>query len=117
MKTIKKILIITIPISLMIIFATACIKRKNCDCALEGKFVYFKEPIQVLLLGPHDRDVNAIFYPNGGGIIYIQDYIPIKFRTNDTINVSICVEVKINAIETHEGHICPCKIKCIEKIE
>lgn len=102
----------------MIIFATACIKRKNCDCALEGKFVYFKEPIKIEPAPHGNPDVNAIFYPKGSEyyFYYIQDYIPIKFRTNDTINVSICLEKK-NRCYIYDGHFCPYKIKCIEKIE
>ena len=74
---------------------TSCVKQKNCDCGLTGKFIYYEKPEEIIYCG-YPKDVNALFISdNTDSWYYITGSIPNKYKINDTINVSLCLkEVK-----------------------
>ena len=85
---------------LMAIFATGCIRQKDCDCGLTGRLIYYNNAVS------RDGYSNAIFVPDGVEFSDSNDYIdaltyrsiyhiigniPYKFR-KDTDNIAVCLE-------------------------
>ena len=104
----------------------SCVKQRNCDCGLSGKFIYFEIPETIICRG-YDCEVNAAFIPNGlteESLLYgyysrynIVGSIPKEFKTKDTLNVSVCLKeenVK-SGIHLAAGVAVVYKLKCIEK--
>ena len=113
----KKIILITFALFCIGLF-TNCVKKKNCDCAMTGKFVYYNEPEKIFYCN-NEIKVNAVFISEHSDFIaYIKDNIPSKFRKNDTIKVNICLKEKIkNGPCLGYGVGIIYKLKCIEEIE
>jgi len=99
--------------SIFMLSATSCVKQKNCDCAMKGKFVYFEEPKDIIYCG-YERKVNAVFIQNNADR-YIISSIPNKFRVKDTINVSVCLKEETKNNCRFIGESIVFKIKCIRK--
>ncbi len=85
----KKILILLLFATLLLGLGS-CTKLENCDCGIEGKFVYFEDGMKCYVSG-HSKKVNAIVYTSYKAYP-IDDYIPREFRVQDTLNVSVCVK-------------------------
>jgi hypothetical protein len=96
---------------------TCCVKQKNCDCSLKGKFVYFEQPEEIYYYGSN-REANAVFFSpeiKAGFPHYIMNSVPTKFRSKDTLNVAVCLkEEKQRGGHTY-GIGIVYNLKCIEK--
>ena len=116
---------ILILLTLFALTLTSCVKQKNCDCGLTGKFVYLDKEIRSAC----GDKITAVFVPYGiytNGYIdaetylsthYIAGYIPNKFRKN-TDNVTVCVEeIKKDRFCVYYGISSVYKLTCIEKEE
>ena len=97
----------------------SCVKQKNCDCGLKGKFVYFEKPEKINFCCNYDVKVNAVFFSNSQTEFYrcyIVGSVPENFKTKDTVNVSVCLkEDKNNPCYKGCGLTVIYKLKCIEK--
>ncbi len=98
---------------------TGCVKQSDCDCGLTGKFVYFDEPYYP---GPQyykpDTKIVAHFIQDTR-VYHIYGYVPNKYRSQDTLDVKVCLEV-LQFPEyqyTHGMWIPTYSLKCIEKID
>ena len=101
---------------LVLVGLASCVKQKNCDCGLKGKFIYYETPQENLGCGA--GEYYAIFIPDDQhlGSCRIYSDIPKKFQTKDTISVSVCFN--IDPSSAHNAYSIDCrkyKIKCIEK--
>ncbi len=94
----------------------SCVKQKNCDCSQKGKFVYFENKKTIIYCG-YDHQVNAAFFSTEreDAPLYIVGYIPVKFRTKDTLNVDVCLEEETKGVCLAFGEGSVYKLKCIEK--
>ena len=84
----KKIGLILIVLTTLVL--TSCVKQKNCDCGLSGKFIYYDPPVYDFYCG-YERLINAYFYTPEHGYCIVGS-IPKEFRTKDTLNVSVCLK-------------------------
>ena len=92
-----------------------CVKQKNCDCGLTGKFVYYENSEKIIYCG---RKVmaNALFIPdNSLGYCYINGNVPIKFKSKDTLYVTVCLKEEHPNFCLAFGVSAIFKLKCIEK--
>jgi len=95
---------------------TSCVKQKDCECGLSGKFVYYDPPEEIIYCG-NFKNVNALFISENKGMYYITGTIPNKYQVNDTINVSLCLkEVKKSGCRFY-GVSVIYNLTCIEKEE
>ncbi|MDR1112455.1 MAG: hypothetical protein LBL18_01670 [Bacteroidales bacterium] len=98
--------------------ACSCVKQHDCNCdRLEtGKFVYLKEPYKTIntACGTQGKIVAHFFKDGEKGERPLSGYVPIKFRSSDTIKVSVCYEEPCDFIldmpDTYYY-----KLKCIER--
>ena len=106
---------------LVLVGLASCVKQKNCDCDLKGKFVYFEEPKEIIYCG-YNREVNAVLISKGiteFGITdfphYIVSSVPTKFKSKDTLNVAVCLKAEKRDGCRDAGAGAVYKLKCIEK--
>jgi len=99
----------------------SCVKQKDCDCGLTGKFIYFEETEEIIYCASKQK-VNALFIPEvsfpgySSSFYYIIGSIPNKFKTKDTLNVTVCLkEKRPRDICFTEGVGAIYTLKCIEK--
>ncbi len=115
----EKLALITI---ITVAIFSGCVKQKNCDCDMIGKFVYFENGEEINYCG-HKRKRNAtVIIPRydllcDATISYpIYGAIPEKFRTKDTLNVAVCIKTKeLNCFTSFTHPIY--KLTCIEKVD
>ena len=104
-------IILLLTISMLTIVSVGCVKKKNCDCGLEGWMVTYDKPIYC---DATDSDIFAKFYPDDGGLLFFYKSIQYKYRKNDSIYVSICFT---GTNEFIYGNVSPIlKLTCIEQI-
>ena len=80
---------------------TSCAKQKNCDCGLEGVFIYDSNTKLGKL---YCNDV--LYYVTSG-------HIPKKIQSTTPIDVNVCIDKTDNLNMLPNAG----KIKCIEKSE
>ncbi|MDL2227432.1 hypothetical protein LJC30_00900 [Odoribacter sp. OttesenSCG-928-L07] len=109
----KIILLFALP---AIIFA-GCVKQKNCEGCITGKWVYFEEPICPDYIAPsYCNKINAMFYVDTSSTpLYFIEPIPKAFKSSDTITVCLSFKFIPNLIYNYD--ILPFKLVCIEKID
>jgi hypothetical protein len=96
---------------------TSCVKQRNCDCGETGKFVYLKEPYEEISTGCSKKGkIVAHFFREKNPLYPIQlsGYVPIKYRSTDTVDVWICYENPCNFFIHAEGPDYY-ELKCIER--
>jgi len=98
------------------LLAIGCVKQKNCDCGLKGKFVYYENQEEIIYCG-HERKVNAAFFSTDQPEFpyYIVNSVPAKFKLKDTLNVIVCLEQEKRDICMTYGIGSVYKLKCIKK--
>jgi hypothetical protein len=106
---------------------TNCVKQKNCDCGLTGKFVYYEKPQKEIVCG-YEHLITAFFIPdytwtNDSAIGNITPYygpivgnVPKEYQTTDTIHVTVCLKEQIEGFCLAYGWSNMYKLKCIEKV-
>jgi len=121
----KKIILLLLLLPLLGL--TSCVKQKDCDCKLTGKFVYYEKPQEMIVCG-YERSITAFFIPdypsvNDSIIGNITPYygpivgnVPKEFQSTDTIHVSICLKEQIEGFCLAYSWSNMYKIKCIEKV-
>jgi hypothetical protein len=118
-NVLKKVAVATLCMLLMGLFlAVGCVKQKNCDCSLTGKFVYYENTEEIIYCGDFKK-VNAVIISDdttGTDYYYIVGAIPKKFEVKDTLHVSACVKkVPRNGACLAYGVGAIYKLKCIEE--
>ena len=110
MKNKTKIILIF----LITFFTVGCVKQRNCDCGVEGQFVYLDKSKD----HPSGKSITAHFitlsftYPYSY-FMEIYGNIPMEYQCTDTMYVSIC----FNPYKYHSrSPNCIYKLTCIEKI-
>jgi len=95
---------------------TSCVKQKNCDCGVTGKFIYYENTEEIIYCG-YSKEVNALIISNDREYYYyIDGSIPKKFQVRDTLHVKACLkEVSRNGHCLAHGVSTIYKLKCIEK--
>jgi hypothetical protein len=98
---------------------TSCIKQKNCDVckgsAEVGLFEYLSEPLSIAISDTENIEVSALLYPVDGDMaLFITGDIPKKYKTDDKINVRVCLKV-VDA--TSPGYATVFELLCIEDDE
>ncbi|MDR1112457.1 MAG: hypothetical protein LBL18_01680 [Bacteroidales bacterium] len=96
-----------------------CVKQHDCNCdRLEtGKFVYLKEPYKTVSTecGTQGKIVAHFFKEGELYPIPLSGYVPIKFRSSDTIKVSACYQEPCDLIFPIVEGTYYYKLKCIER--
>ena len=92
----------------------SCVKQKNCDCGITGKFIYYENPEEIIYCG-YPKDVNALIISDDREYC-IDGSIPKKFQVRDTLQVNACLK-KVSRNGPCLAHGIPTiyKLKCIEK--
>ena len=94
----KRIFILLILIMPILI---GCVKEKNCDCGIEGTFVY------------NPATKSGEFYINDNLNYFIEGNIPKKVQSTTPINVRACI-VKTLSVQIFPGQG---KFTCVEEIK
>ena len=91
----------------LVLGLTSCVKQKNCNCGIEGTFVY--EPVMV---NGEQYHVGK-FYINDDYYYAIEGHIPKKIRSETPIKVNACLE-RIGGYAISPTIM---KFTCVEKIK
>ena len=118
---VMKKLVIVLGCIFFCLLIVSCVKQKNCDCDITGKFVYFENGEEIMY-GGSKCIVNAAVIPNGltRDEGYYSRYnivgsVPKEFRKKDTVNVSVCLKI-VKSNGCLPSGVCDIyKLKCIEK--
>ena len=73
---------------------TGCVKQSDCGCSMTGQFIYLDEPYYT---GPDYYKPNTkivAHFIQDSTVYPIFGYIPHGFRNLDTLDVSVCIELK-----------------------
>ena len=116
----KCILLLALP---ALIFA-GCVKQKNCEGCIPGKFIYLETPLNAgdidypSLNGEDNGEIVAKFYSDDSEnpiLLHLVNPVPQKVRSHDTIKVCLSYSVA----SSHPNGLGPstCKLTCIEKID
>jgi hypothetical protein len=104
---------------ILVLAASSCVKQHDCDCdRLEtGKFVYLKEPYKTVSTecGTQGKIVAHFFRDKDQDLKPLSGYVPIKFRSSDTIKVSVCYQEPCDLIFPIVEGTYYYKLKCIER--
>jgi hypothetical protein len=79
-----------------------------------GKFVYLKEPYKMWSVPCNTQGKITAHFIEGQHSMPLSGYVPIKYRSTDTIEVSICWEQAAAFCTTMDGPDYY-KLKCIER--
>jgi hypothetical protein len=101
---------------ILVLVASSCVKQRNCDCdyMATGKFVYLKEPYKMWSVPCNTQGKITAHFIENQYSMPLSGYVPIKYRSTDTIEVSICWE-QAAAFCTAEAGPDYYKLKCIER--
>ena len=112
----------------MAIFATGCIKQKDCGCGLTGKLIYLNKQEEIYCGNP--TKISALFISNYSENLqdgyldstsyansyYIVGNIPNKFR-KDTDNIAVCLKEIEKRYCLGHGLSTVYELICVEKVK
>ncbi|MDR2084546.1 MAG: hypothetical protein LBP67_06090 [Bacteroidales bacterium] len=111
----------------MVIMFTGCVKKKNCDCGINGVWQYLEEPYYINKTNCSNKKhkIVAHFYPdidnkeNDTNYWTFSGNIPAAFKSTTPTYISICYEDYCEGkMQNHDAGLPSVyNLQCIERVK